>query len=84
MIRRGQSLLLWGALVVLICVMGFSMLEACGLRLPGGPTLIQLCSPASAAPDAALRAEQRRGDVLAQQIVQLEQGLAQAPDCSSP
>lgn len=75
--------LLWLILAALLLGMGYLMLRACAVGLPGGPTLIRLCGaePAAASPlpDEALRERSLR-----RRILDLENTLADLGSCPVP
>lgn len=81
---RATLLVLWLALVAVLGVMGYFMLDACGLRVPGGPVLIKLCGEKEAPPPALVAQVIARGQDLEREVVLLEQRLAQAASCPAP
>ncbi len=84
MLRRAILLTLWLSLVAVLGVMGFFMLEACGLRIPGGPLLIKLCGEREEPPPALVAQVLGRGQELEREIVRLENRLAQSASCPVP
>lgn len=82
--RRATLLILWLALVGVLGVMGYFMLDACGLRIPGGATLIRFCGDREEPPPALVAQVVERGQELERQVVLLEQELAQSASCPIP
>ncbi len=84
MTRRAVLLALWLCLVAVLSVMGYFMLDACGLRVPGGPLLIKLCGEREEPPASLVTQVIERGQDLEREIVGLEQQLALAASCPVP
>ncbi len=81
---RATLLVLWLSLVAVLGVMGYFMLDACGLRIPGGPVLIKLCGEKETPPPALVAQVIARGQDLERQVILLEQRLAQTASCPAP
>jgi hypothetical protein len=83
---RWLALASWLLFAVLLACAFWLLLNACGLRLPGGAPLLTFCSaPAEATgPDPALAAEIARQRQLEGEIERLELALLRVPECAPP
>src|SRR5690349_21117603 len=75
--------LLWLVLAVLLGVLLFRLLGACGLRWSGGLPVIAYC-PSKTGPDPRLALEREKGRALENEIRQLEIAFLQRPPCPPP
>ena len=72
----------WLALAITLGVMGFTMLRACGLRLPDGTVVLEWCGPDPV--PSAFAAERQRAEALERRLVQLQQEVAEVAWCALP
>ena len=82
MVSRFLSVGSWLVLAITLGVLGFTMLRACGLRMPDGTILLEWCG-AEPVP-SAFAAERQRGESLERRLVQLQQEVAEVAWCPLP
>ncbi len=83
--RRGRwtALVLWLILATALVASGARLFEACGIAVPGGPVLLELCQ-ADTPFDDRLAAERQRHDDLRDRLREAHESLAQLPVCDIP